>query len=187
MPATTSPIPAPTLIPPPEPTDFPTAAPEPTDEPTEALLDIPNTLQEEGYGIFVEALTRAGLIEDLSSPNESFTVFAPTHTAFGLMDQDLLQCLLEPRFKDVLQDVVMYHVADGEYSTEQLVNDQVINMWDGDNILINIENDGTVVIDNAEVVFPNMMATNGILHGIDQVLMPPNFDDQEFLNICLGE
>ena len=157
------------------PTDEPTDAPT-TEEPTVALLDISNTLQEEGYGIFVVALTEAGLIEALSYPPNSgkFTVFAPSHTAFGKMDQDLLECLLEPRYVEILEDVLMYHVADGEYSTGQLVNDQVINMWDGQEMLINIKNDGTVVInDNAEVVQPNVMTTNGILHGIDQVLMPP--------------
>ena len=128
----------------------------------------------------MKALTAADLVDALSFPHTGpFTLFAPTNAAFHLLDEDLLGCLSEPRYQDVLQDVLMYHVADGEYSTEKLVNDQVINMWDGQKMLINID-DGTVVInandndnDNAKVVLPNVLASNGILHGIDRVLMPP--------------
>ena len=177
------PTPAPVLPPLPyRPTDFPTTtAPEPTDGPTEQpLLDIPNTAQEKGYTTLMKALTAADLVDALSFPHTGpFTLFAPTNAAFRLLDEDLYTCLAEPRYWDVLQDVLMYHVADGEYSTEQLVNDQVINMWDGQELLINID-DGTVVInandndnDNAKVVLPNVLASNGILHGIDRVLMPP--------------
>ena len=192
VPTMTAPEPEPTDGPTEEPTPDPfasptAAAPEPTDGPTEEtkpLLDIPNTVpedySEEGYTILMSALwhTPDYLMETLFTTGP-FTLFAPTNAAFRLLDEDLYTCLAEPRYWDVLQDVLMYHVADGEYSTEQLVNDQVINMWDGQELLINID-DGTVVIndndndnDNAKVVLPNVLASNGILHGIDRVLMPP--------------
>ena len=166
---------APTDAPTDEPTDAPT-----TEEPTEApLIDIPNTAQEEGYTTLVAVLTEADLVDFLSDPNGRFTLFAPTNAALDRLGIDLLNCLLEPRYKDVLKDVLLYHVVNEAILTQNLNNNQEIDMENGDNILINIDDSGTVVINDdpdapgAEVVFPNMMATNGILHGIDQVLMPP--------------
>ena len=162
------------------PTDVPTTTapkPEPTDGPTEEfepLLDIPNTAQEEGYTTLVEALTAADLVDALSFPNGPFfTVMAPTNTAFGLLDEDLLGCLLEPLYQDVLQNVLLYHAADGKNPAQGLFIDQEIEMLNGDNILINIDAVNVVINDNAEVVQPNVIASNGILHGIDRVLFPP--------------
>ena len=95
----------------------------------------------------VAALTAADLVDALSFPNGPFTVFAPTNTAFGLVDKDLLGCLLEPRYQDVLQFVLLYHAADGEVLAQQLFNGQKIVMLIEEDILINID-DGTVVIND---------------------------------------
>merc|ERR1711865_368679 len=84
----------------------------------------------------------------------------------------------------VLQDVLLYHVADEELLAQQLFNDQVIDMMNTDSILITID-EGTVVInDNAEVVAANIIASNGVLHGIDRVLIPPELNVEEFLETC---
>jgi hypothetical protein len=163
--------------------------PSPVTPPTPApttlpFLDVPGTAEEYGFTTLVTALTAANLVETLAFPNGPYTVFAPTNAAFGRLGQELLGCLLLPRYQDVLQDVLLYHVADEELLAQQLFNDQVINMMNTDSILITID-DGTVVINsNADVVEPNLIATNGILHGIDRVLIPEELNVEEFLETC---
>merc|ERR1711865_1024371 len=159
-----------------EPTTF---VPTPT-----LLLDIPGTASEYGFTTLVTALTAADLVQALSSPNGPYTVFAPTNAAFDVLGQELLGCLLLPENQVVLQDVLLYHVASGEYLAQQLLNNQVIEMTNTDSILITID-EGTVVInDNAEVVAANIIASNGVLHGIDRVLIPPELNVEEFLETC---
>merc|ERR1711865_665066 len=159
-----------------EPTTF---VPTPT-----FLLDIPGTASEYGFTTLVTALTAADLVQALSSPNGPYTVFAPTWAAFDRLGQELLGCLLLPENQVVLQDVLLYHVAIGEYLAQQLVNNQVIEMINTDSILITID-PGTVEInDSAIVVAANIIASNGVLHGIDQVLIPPELDVEAFLGIC---
>merc|ERR1711865_754076 len=136
-----------------EPTTF---VPTPT-----FLLDIPGTASEYGFTTLVTALTAANLVQALSSPYGPFTVFAPTNTAFDVLGQELLGCLLLPANQVVLQDVLLYHVANGEYLAQQLVNNQVIEMTNTDSILINVVEGTVVVNDNADVVQPNVFASTG--------------------------
>merc|ERR1712028_200075 len=184
----------PTTFVPTEETVEPTSeAEEPTSETAEPttfvptptfLLDIPGTASEYGFTTLVTALTAADLVQALSSPNGPYTVFAPTDAAFDVLGQELLGCLLLPENQVVLQDVLLYHVANGEYLAQQLLNNQVIEMTNTDSILITID-EGTVVInDNAEVVAANIIASNGVLHGIDRVLIPPELNVEEFLETC---
>merc|ERR1711865_726568 len=164
----------------------PVATAAPTERPTSAssLLDIPGTASEYGFTTLVTALTAAGLVPALSTPNGPYTVFAPTNAAFDVLGQELLGCLLLPANQVVLQDVLLYHVANGELLAQQLVNNQVIEMTSTDSILITIDEGTVVVNDNAEVVQPNVFATNGLLHGIDRVLIPPELNVEEFLETC---
>merc|ERR1712028_305478 len=159
-----------------EPTTF---VPTPT-----LLLDIPETALDYGFTTLVTALTAANLVQALSSPYGPFTVFAPTNAAFDVLGQELLGCLLLPANQVVLQDVLLYHVANGEYLAQQLVNNQVIEMTNTDSILITIDEGTVVVNDNADVVAANIIASNGVLHGIDRVLIPPELNVEEFLETC---
>ena len=81
----------------------------------------------------------------LSNPGP-FTVFAPTNTAFDTLGPELLGCLFEDQFSGSLQAVLEYHVTTGEFLTEDLFNNQVIRMLNGEDSLIKIEADGTFVI-----------------------------------------
>jgi len=147
----------------------------------ETLIDIPDKALEEGFTVFVELLTAADYIGDLSDPEGPYTVFAPTDDAFDLMDEKFLSCLLASEGKAYLENFLSYHVTDGEvYSQQDFSNGQEIGMSNGDNIAIDIStsptNTLTVVIYNSEslskIVAPNRRATNGVLHGINKVLMP---------------
>ena len=127
----------------------PTPAPvSPTTAPTEVLLDIPNTAEEAGYTTFVAALTAANLVDELSFPGESFTVMAPTNAAFCLLDEGMLECLFEPRYVETLEDLLRYHV---DSSKEVLAQNGC----------------------EFGVVKQNLIASNGIMNGIDRVCIPP--------------
>ena len=220
--------------------DFPTTAPEPTDEPieepepVEPLLGLPDTLLKQGYTVLGEASLAAGLVKALSPPNGGlFTVMAPTNDAFSKLGREVLRCLLQPQYVDDLQNVLLYHVANGEVLADQLVNDQEIEMLNEDNILITIgtgsrapssiptiaptasraptdvptiapiydddrrsqrrkiiEANNTVVINlNSEVVQSDMIASNGIGHGITRVLIPSGtyctvIHDDDVYTVC---
>ena len=185
FPTTTAPEPEPTDKPTEEPTPDPSASPtavpvlDMTTPPTnEAVLDIPKLAFEEGFTVFVELLTAADYIGDLSVPEGSYTVFAPTDDAFELMDEKFLSCLLAPEGKAYLAIFLSYHVTFGEVYSQDLSNGQDIVMCCiGENIEIDIVNTPTntlsVFINGmSEIVSPNLRATNGVLHGIDEVLMP---------------
>ena len=196
-------------------TEGPTSAPSSIPTPTapermdpltnEEMELIPDLANIEGYTTFLEALDTANLIDLLLTPGP-FTVFAPTNEAFDLLDDDLpglFECLLEPRYAPYLQIIMTYHVAKGEvFLAEQLVNDQVIDMLDGQEVSINIDNDGTTIVEKvlnqhywgaavinsySKIVQRNMLASNGIMHGIDHLLLPPNFNVERFYKeACLG-
>merc|ERR1712238_441157 len=110
---------------------------------------------------------------------------APTNEAFSLLGETLLDCLLLPRYVEVLQNILLYHVADGLVLAQDLSNNQMISMLNGESIVINIDNGGTVTInENSIVQLANVMATNGVIHAIDRVLVPPDLNIQEFLETC---
>jgi len=112
------------------------------------------------------------LVDTLSGPGP-FTVFAPTNDAFGMIDGGVLGCLLEPDNKQVLTDVLLYHVASGEVTSDMLENNQKVSTLEGNNVTVTIT-DGVVMINEATVTTANAIASNGVVHVIDQVLLPPN-------------
>ena len=110
---------------------------------------------------------------------------APTNDAFDLLPEDLRRCLFAPQYVETLRDVLMYHVAEGEF---QLFNFQFIDMLNLDSILITIEANGFPVInDKSDVIQSDILATNGIAYGINAILNPPTFDPQVFRDFCLGD
>jgi uncharacterized surface protein with fasciclin (FAS1) repeats len=177
----------PTAVPTAQPTAVQTAEPTAETTPettTDVILDIPETADEYGFSTLVIALEAAGLVPNLGFPNGPFTVFAPTNAAFDRLGEELLGCLLLPAYQTVLQDVLLYHVANGVFYAQDLVNDQVIEMVNGYDISTFFD-EGTIAInDSADVVAADIVASNGIIHGIDRVLMPPELDVQKFLGIC---
>ena len=193
--------PAPVSIPSPEPTDPPTPPPslipssKPTKPPTnEESLLIPDLLNSEGFTTFAIALEAADLINTLQDAGP-FTVFAPTNEAFVEFDflgNELLGCLLEPRFFEELNRIMSYHIILGGVLTEQLslLRGTEIITRNQERIQINVKDDKTIVLNaDSEIVKSNLMARNGVLHGIDRALMPPgtSYCSINFYNIyCLN-
>src|SRR5689334_2979350 len=122
------------------------------------------------HSTLVKAVQAADLVNALSN-NGPFTVFAPTNAAFDALPKGALDDLLKPENKARLADILYHHVQVAVYKTENLTDGQVITMFDGTPETIHIT-DGKYKIGDANIV-ASVMASNGIVHVIDKVLLPP--------------
>ena len=118
----------------------------------------------------VKAVQAAGLVDALSNAGP-FTVFAPTNAAFDKLPAGTVENLLKPESKEALIDILQYHVSLGVYKAEALQDGQVLGQVNGGNITVAVK-DGKVMIGGATVV-ASVPASNGIVHVIDGVLLPP--------------
>lgn len=117
----------------------------------------------------VEALTVAELAKTLEGPGP-FTVFAPTNEAFEALG-DTLSTLLEPANQEELVEVLTYHVVPGELTASELSDGQMLETIQGDSLEVKVEGE-EVTVNGAAVVTPDVEASNGVVHVIDEVLTP---------------
>jgi transforming growth factor-beta-induced protein len=125
----------------------------------------------------VSALTAANLISAVSG-SDKLTVFAPTNDAFAELGEATLNCLLAPVGIPTLADVLKYHVVPGEAKSTDLTNKESLKTLDGTETLTVMLADGTVTIEatnNAEVVQADILASNGVVHEVNAVLIPDDF------------
>jgi uncharacterized surface protein with fasciclin (FAS1) repeats len=101
-----------------------------------------------------------------------FTVFAPTNAAFDKLPAGTVDGLMKDAKKTDLQNILQYHVAVAGYKTENMQDGQVIGMANGDNITLSVK-DGKVMINGTANIIASIPASNGIIHVIDAVLLPP--------------
>ena len=118
----------------------------------------------------VAALQAASYVDALSNVGP-FTVFAPTNAAFDLLPPGTLDDLVKPENQRKLRDILEYHVLLGVYKPEDFVNGRTLGTADGRNVTVAIAEDGTVTINGAKII-GTVPASNGIIHVIDQVLIP---------------
>jgi len=118
----------------------------------------------------VKALQTADLVNAMSN-NGPFTVFAPTNAAFDALPKGTLEELMKPEKKDALTNILYHHVQVAVYKTENLHDGQVLTMFDGTPATIHVK-DGKYSIDDANIL-ASVPASNGIVHVIDKVLLPP--------------
>ena len=123
----------------------------------------------EDFETLVAAVQAADLVDDLSSEGP-FTVFAPTDDAFDLLPDDVLAALLEPENEDLLTDILLYHVVPDEVTSDELESGGLDTLNGG--LAIAVEPDN-VVVNNASVILPDVDASNGVIHAINRVLIPP--------------
>ena len=144
------------------------------DPPAGPTLNLVETLAEEGqFTTLITAVTAAGLVEVLSDGGP-FTIFAPTDEAFDLVPPETLEFLLDPANQEALIFVLQYHGLEGEFFASDLQpgSNEAITL-NGEPIEILNEN-GTVTINGtATVIETDLRATNGVIHIIDRVLIPP--------------
>ena len=132
--------------------------------------DIVDTAVEAGsFGTLVAAVQAAGLVDTLKGEGP-FTVFAPTDDAFAALPEGTVETLLKPENKDQLTAVLTYHVVPGKVMSGDLSNGMMAQTVQGGEVTIMTE-DG-VTVNGANVVSADVMASNGVIHVIDQVILP---------------
>ena len=122
------------------------------------------------FSTLVTALKAADLVETLSAAGP-FTVFAPTNAAFAKLPKATLANLLKPENKEQLQKILTYHVVSGAVRSNQLKSGKVATV-EGGNVTVKISGK-KVRVNNAKVIMADVKASNGVIHAIDTVLMPP--------------
>jgi uncharacterized surface protein with fasciclin (FAS1) repeats len=142
-----------------------------------ATMDKPGTIAEiaagdENFSTLVAALSAAGLVETLQGEGP-FTVFAPTNAAFEALPEGALEGLLaDPA---ALSDVLLYHVAEGKAMAADVLELPYVETVLGQPVLIAVEGD-IVMANQASVVSTDIEASNGVIHVVDAVLLPPSND-----------
>ena len=119
----------------------------------------------------VAAIKQAELVDALTNAGP-FTVFAPTNAAFDKLPGGTVEDLMKPENKEKLQDILQYHVFLGSLKTDFMQDGQMLNEVNGGNITIS-KKDGKTIINNTATVIATIPASNGIIHVIDGVLLPP--------------
>jgi uncharacterized surface protein with fasciclin (FAS1) repeats len=120
----------------------------------------------------VAAVKQAELVDVLSNAGP-FTVFAPTNEAFDKLPKGTVDNLMKPENKEKLQDILQYHVYVGVIKPEMMQDGQTLNEVNSGNITIQKSADGKITINGKAHIIASIPAANGIVHVIDEVLLPP--------------
>jgi transforming growth factor-beta-induced protein len=123
------------------------------------------------FKTLVAAVKAADLVDTLSGTGP-FTVFAPTDQAFAKLPKGTLDTLLKPENKDQLKTILLYHVTSGTLMAADVVGKSFIDMASGQPALIQV-NGKQVKINNANITATDVKASNGVIHVIDAVILPP--------------
>ena len=126
----------------------------------------------EGFSTLVAALTAAGLVETLQGEGP-FTVFAPNDAAFAALPEGLLEKLLLPENVAVLTSILTYHVVGAKVLSTEVVAGDAASV-EGSNLALTT--DMGVMVNDATVIQADVEASNGVIHVIDKVLVPPTVD-----------
>lgn len=133
--------------------------------------DIVDTARSAGsFNTLVSALQAADLAETLKGEGP-YTVFAPTDAAFNQLPAGTVEGLLKPENKAKLQSILTYHVVPGKVMSRDAVELTSAKTVNGQSFRISTSGDG-LMVDDARVIKADIKATNGIIHVIDQVIMP---------------
>jgi len=145
-------------------------APAASARPAAAEADIVTTAVNAGqFKTLASLLQAAGLVDTLKTGGP-FTVFAPTDAAFAKVPKATLDALAADPAK--LKAVLLYHVVSGNVPASEVVKITSAKTLNGANVAIKVEN-GSVFVNSAKVTTPDVMASNGTIHVIDTVLLPP--------------
>ena len=133
--------------------------------------DIPTNAQNTGaHDSLVAALSHAGLVSALQADGP-FTVFAPTDDAFAAAGIDLSTFDTDEE-NATLSDILLYHVVSGAVASSDVTDGMSAEALNGDDVSFTVS-EGSVMVNDATVTSSDVMASNGIIHVIDKVLMPP--------------
>jgi uncharacterized surface protein with fasciclin (FAS1) repeats len=144
---------------------------------TTEMSQMPGTIVEvaqgnEDFSTLVAAVVAAGLADALSGEGP-LTVFAPTNAAFAALPEGLLEKLLLPENKDVLVKILTYHVVAAKVMAADVTAGDVTSL-EGSTFAVTTE--GGVKVNAANVTATDVPASNGVIHVIDAVIVPPTVD-----------
>jgi len=138
-----------------------------------AEKDIVDTAVSAGqFDTLAAALGAAGLVDTLKGPGP-FTVFAPTDEAFAKLPAGTVDNLLKPENKDQLVAILTYHVVPGSVMAADVVKLTEAKTVNGKMVTVKVDG-SNVMINDAKVVTPDIAASNGVIHVIDAVILPPS-------------
>jgi uncharacterized surface protein with fasciclin (FAS1) repeats len=133
-------------------------------------MDIVETAAADGrFTTLLAAATAADLVDALKSEGP-LTVFAPTDDAFNALPEGTVEALLDDI--DALTAILTYHVVPGAVTAEQVVTLSSAKTLNGASITITVMEDGSVMVDGANVIITDIETTNGVIHVIDAVIIP---------------
>jgi uncharacterized surface protein with fasciclin (FAS1) repeats len=134
-----------------------------------SAADIVDTAVAGKFNTLVAAVKAAGLVDTLKGPGP-FTVFAPTDEAFAKLPPGTLEMLLKPENKAKLQSIVKYHVVAGKVMAQDVMVLHSAKTVEGQTVTIDTMNG--VMVNNAHVIKTDIVASNGVIHVIDTVMLP---------------
>jgi uncharacterized surface protein with fasciclin (FAS1) repeats len=148
-----------------------------------ASAEEPGTIVDLGianpdFSTLVAAVTAAGLVETLSGEGP-FTLFAPTNEAFAALPAEVTDPLFLPENVDQLVNILKYHVVAGSVPSSSVESGDVETL-NGDSIAVDVSDAMGIMLNNdAHVTTADIMASNGVIHVIDKVLLPPSGETEE--------
>ena len=122
------------------------------------------------FSTLVAAVSAAGLVDTLKSDGP-FTIFAPTNAAFAALPAGTVETLLKPENKDQLVKVLTYHVVPGAVTSDALIGER-LNVATVQGQTVHIDGTNGVRVNKSNVTTPDIIASNGVIHVIDSVLLP---------------
>ena len=139
------------------------------------LAELAQSAASQGqFQTLTRAVQAAGLNDQLTTPGP-YTVFAPTDAAFAALPKATLDNLLKPENKQKLVKLLAYHVVPGQVTSSQLTSGQVKTI-EGTPVTVKVDNTSkTITVNGAKVTQADIPASNGIVHIVDKVILPPNF------------
>ncbi|KJH69375.1 fasciclin domain-containing protein [Aliterella atlantica] len=115
-------------------------------------------------------------LDEVLNRDEPFTVFAPTNEAFAALPAQTRQRLLQPENRQKLAQILSYHVVPGQLAANQLSSGEVRTV-EGANVNVQVDQAANQVrVNEATVVQADIPASNGVVHIVDRVILPPNFE-----------
>lgn len=164
-------------VPPVSPTPtVPTTSPTPNSTTSNRnLAELATAAANQGqFQTLTTAVKAAGLSDQLTTAGP-YTVFAPTDAAFAELPKTTLDNLLQPANKQQLVRLLAYHVVPGRFSSNQLKSGQVKTV-EGQPVNIKVDpTNQTITVNDAKVTQADIPASNGIVHVVDKLILPPNF------------
>ena len=126
---------------------------------------------DDRFETLVAAVQAAGLVETLQGEGP-FTVFAPTDDAFAALPEGTVDALLQDT--ETLSKILTYHVVSGNVMAADVVglDGQDVGTVQGENVMVKVDG-GNVMINDANVIITDIVASNGVIHVIDKVIIPP--------------